>query len=118
MGVAKAETTWQLLEKIFKFHNRLFHYEQKFRNHHRFCHSNIATVWIRFIQREFANVKIRDINENRNMLHTAAKSPWQNGVHERNHRLRHCNQNQKVPGLNPTRQSARLRDTTSLRGSR
>ena len=31
--------------------------------------------------------------------------------------LRHCNQNQKVPGSNPTRRSVRLRDPTSLRGS-
>ena len=27
---------------------------------------------------------------------------------------RHCNQNWKVPGSNPTRRSARLRDPTSL----
>ena len=33
-------------------------------------------------------------------------------------RLRHCDQNQEVPGLNPTRCSVGLRDPTSLWGSR
>ena len=32
--------------------------------------------------------------------------------------LRRCDQNRKVPGSNPTRRSAGLRDPTSLRGSR
>ena len=32
--------------------------------------------------------------------------------------LRRCDQNWKVPGSNPARRSARLRDPTSLRGSR
>ena len=32
--------------------------------------------------------------------------------------LRRCNKNQKVPGSNPPRHSARLRDPTSLWGSR
>ena len=31
--------------------------------------------------------------------------------------LRHCSKNWKVPGSNPTRRSARLRDPASLRGS-
>ena len=32
--------------------------------------------------------------------------------------LRRCSKNRKDPGLNPTRRSVRLRDPTSLRGSR
>ena len=32
--------------------------------------------------------------------------------------LRRCDQNRKVPGSNPTRRSAGLKDSTSLQGSR
>ena len=42
---------------------------------------------------------------------TLCRGEWPSG-------LRRCDQNRKVPGSNPTRRSAGLRDPTSLRGSR
>ena len=85
---------------------------------------------------EFANQEFVNICEatNINFKLTSAESPWSNGLVERHNLvladmlicfwgewpsgLRRCYKNRKVPGSNPARRSAGLRDPTSLRGSR